>query len=108
VVDGHGLRRGVQPSDYRHLLDVPDVLGNIFWSGLRRSSARSECGGIAAFLDASAHSNRAAWYVPAGATVVAVTAACLLATPRRRGATMPLVFLGQLALTAYLAHIIVL
>lgn len=156
VVDGHGLRRATQPTDYGDLLAVPDVLGNIFWSGgyplagwigfvvvgvwmarrplndvatLRRLAVGGlvislsqplldaafrafdgrphdpDAGGMAAFLDASAHSNRTAWYVLACATVVAVTAACLLVVRGRQTVARPLVFLGQLALTAYVAHI---
>jgi uncharacterized membrane protein YeiB len=50
---------------------------------------------------AAAHSNQTAWYVLAAATAVAVLAACLLAA-RGLGAVVPL---GQVALTAYLAHL---
>lgn len=159
VVDDHGLRRATQPTDYGDLLAVPDVLGNILWSGgyplagwigfvligvwmarraldddsmLRRlaiggiviSLAQplfdagfrafdgrthdADAGGMAAFLDASAHSNRTAWFVLACATVVAVTAICLLLVRGRRTVARPLVLLGQLALTAYVAHIVLL
>lgn len=58
--------------------------------------------GGAGFLDAGAHSNQAAWYVLASATAVAVLAACLLAARVLR----PVVPLGQMALTAYLAHLL--
>ncbi|HWI05190.1 MAG TPA: DUF418 domain-containing protein, partial [Acidimicrobiales bacterium] len=51
---------------------------------------------------AAAHSNRTAWYVLATATAVAVLAACLLLGDRLR-AVVPL---GQMALTAYLAHLL--
>jgi len=43
--------------------------------------------------------------VLASATAVAVIAGCLLLTGRRSSWARPLVHLGQLALTAYLAHI---
>lgn len=65
-------------------------------------------GGLPTFLDTSAHSNRTAWYVLACATVVAVTAVCILVTRRGRTVARPMVLLGQLALTAYLAHILLL
>jgi uncharacterized protein len=58
--------------------------------------------GGAGFLDATAHSNQTAWYVLASATAVAVLAACLLAA----GGLRLLVPLGQMALTAYLAHLL--
>ncbi|HEX2048925.1 MAG TPA: DUF418 domain-containing protein [Acidimicrobiales bacterium] len=54
------------------------------------------------FLDSVAHSNQAAWYVLASATAVAVIAACLLLTR----AVRPIVPLGQVALSAYLAHLL--
>jgi uncharacterized membrane protein YeiB len=61
-----------------------------------------------ALLDGSAHSNLLAWYVLSSATAVGVIAVCLLATaaPVARW-RMPLVCLGQCALTAYLAHIVI-
>lgn len=58
--------------------------------------------GGSSFLDSSAHSNRTAWYVLAAATAVAVIAACLLVSPRI-GAVAAL---GQVALSAYLAHLL--
>ncbi len=58
--------------------------------------------GDPAFLDSAAHSNQTAWYVLASATAVAVLAACLLLAGRVR----VLVPLGQTALTAYLAHLL--
>ena len=54
------------------------------------------------FLDSAAHSNQTAWYVLASATAVAVLAACLLLADRVR----VIVPLGQVALTAYLAHLL--
>ena len=75
------------------------------------SPATAEGGGsgAAAFLDGTAHSNRTAWYVLASATAVAVLAACLLATSAAATSRLarPLVHLGQLALTAYLVHLVV-
>ena len=62
-------------------------------------------GGLAVFLDGSAHSNHTAWYVLAAASAVAAVAACLLLAGRLRRAVVPAAHLGQLALTAYLAHI---
>lgn len=132
-----GLREGGQPSTYRDLLDVPEVLGGILWTGgyplvgwagfvlvgawvvrLRLRSARTQwallAGGAAlaatqplvaggtGFLDASAHSNQTAWYVLASATAVAVLGGCLLLAGRLRA----IVPLGQMALTAYLAHLL--
>jgi uncharacterized membrane protein YeiB len=69
---------------------------------------RAPAGSWAAFLDGSAHSNRFAWYLLASATAVAVIAGCLLlvgAVPGRW--RVPFVRLGQLALTAYLAHLFI-
>ena len=57
------------------------------------------------FLDGTAHSNQTAWYVLAAATSVAVIAACLVVARRAGAVIRPLVPLGQLALTAYLAHL---
>jgi len=54
------------------------------------------------FLDGATHSNQTAWYVLAAATAVAVLAACLLLAPALR-AVVPL---GQVALSAYLAHLV--
>ena len=54
------------------------------------------------FLDSAPHSNQTAWYVLASATAVAVLAACLLLADRVR----VIVPLGQMALTAYLAHLL--
>ena len=67
--------------------------------------------GFAAFdglpiLDSSAHSNQTAWYVVAAATAVAVIAACLILARRTAELVRPLVPLGQLALSAYLAHLL--
>jgi uncharacterized membrane protein YeiB len=64
--------------------------------------------GLGAFLDGRAHSNRTAWYVLGAATAVAVVGLGLVigASSRDRWA-FPLVALGQLALTAYLAHLAV-
>lgn len=58
------------------------------------------------FLDGRAHSNQTAWYVLATATALMVVAACLIAARRADGAVRPLVPLGQMALTAYLAHLL--
>jgi uncharacterized membrane protein YeiB len=64
--------------------------------------------GFGAFLDGRAHSNRLAWYVLATGSAVAVVALALaIDGRRRRGWTRPLVALGQLSLTAYLAHLAV-
>ena len=77
-------------------------------TALERPSGRPA--GLAAFFDGTAHSNMFAWYVLGSATAVAVVAVCALAVPVRRGvataAVQPVVFLGQLALTGYLGHIV--
>ena len=127
-----GMRAGGQPSTYRELLDLPSVLGGIVWTGgypligwvgfvlvgawlvrLPLRSARTQtlllAGGLAVAATqplwpaspAAAHSNRTAWYLLATATAVAVLAACLLLA----GGLRSLVPLGQMALTAYLAHL---
>lgn len=57
------------------------------------------------FLDSAAHSNQTAWYVLATATAVAAVAGFLIAARRTPRLIQPLVPLGQMALTAYLAHI---
>jgi len=59
------------------------------------------------FLDSSAHSNRTAWYVLSAASAVAVIAGCLLVAGVGRRLQQPLVHLGQLALSAYLLHLVV-
>jgi len=59
------------------------------------------------FLDSAAHSNQAAWYVLAAATALAVLAACLLVARRSGAVIAAMVPLGQTALSAYLAHLLV-
>lgn len=66
---------------------------------------RPDAGGWSTFFDSTAHSNRTAWYVLATASAVAVVGACLLLTPLLARSLRPVVALGQMALTAYLAHI---
>jgi uncharacterized protein len=70
--------------------------------GAALAAAQPLVAGGSGFLDATAHSNQTAWYVLATASAVAVLAACLLLGNRLR-AVVPL---GQLALTAYLAHLL--
>jgi len=55
------------------------------------------------FLDSAAHSNQTAWYLLAAASAVAVLAGSLLLG----GAVRALVPLGQMALSGYLAHLLV-
>ena len=65
-------------------------------------------GGWSAFFDGSAHSNRFAWYVLGSATAVAVIGGCLLLVGTVPGRwKVPLVRLGQLALTVYLIHLFI-
>jgi uncharacterized membrane protein YeiB len=65
-------------------------------------------GWAAALLDGTSHSNHTAWYVLSSATAVGVTALCLLATSSPGGRwRLPLVYLGQCALSVYLAHIVI-
>jgi uncharacterized membrane protein YeiB len=59
-----------------------------------------------AFLDGTAHSNQTAWYVLAAATSVAMIAGWLIVARRATVAIRPLVPLGQLALSAYLVHLL--
>jgi len=59
------------------------------------------------FLDTEAHSNQTAWYVLAAATAVAVVAGCLLLAGASGAALRPVVPLGQMPLSAYLAHLFV-
>ena len=59
------------------------------------------------FLDSAAHSNQTAWYVLAAATAVAVVAGCLIVARRPAAVVRSVVPLGQMALTAYLAHLLV-
>jgi len=58
----------------------------------------------------TAHANRFGWYVVASGTAAAVIAACLLVIDRPDGGQRwrwpALVALGQMALSAYLAHIV--
>jgi len=128
-----GLRAGRQPSTYAEILDLPALLGGILWTGgypivgwagfvlagawvvrlpLRSTSTQwallagsvvvAATQPLLPAAQAAAHSNRTAWYVLATATAVAVLAACLLLGDRLR-AVVPL---GQMALTAYLAHLL--
>jgi uncharacterized membrane protein YeiB len=76
-------------------------------SGLGDSGKLATRGGVATFFVGEAHGNRTAWYVLGTATAVAVLAACLLVAARPTpGLWRPLVCLGQLALSAYLAHLL--
>ena len=72
------------------------------------SPGRSE--GWSTFLDATAHSNRLLWYVVASATAVAVIAGCVIVVDGSRlggsAVSRTLAALGQLALSAYLAHVV--
>jgi uncharacterized membrane protein YeiB len=68
-------------------------------------------GGLATFFDGRAHSNRTAWYLLGTATALAVLALCLLVTTaagaeRWRPVRLPLVRLGEVALSAYLLHLL--
>jgi uncharacterized protein len=77
------------------------------FTALDGTTTPSTAGGLASFLDGRAHSNRTAWYLLGTATAVAVLGAALLVMsgPGRRW-LWPLVCLGQLALTVYLAHLV--
>ncbi|HEV2761110.1 MAG TPA: DUF418 domain-containing protein [Acidimicrobiales bacterium] len=59
------------------------------------------------FLDSVAHSNQTAWYTLAAATSVAVVPGCLIVARRAAAVVRSIVPLGQMALTAYLAHLLV-
>ena len=78
------------------------------YSALDGKTTATTAGGLASILDGRAHSNRTAWYLLGTATAVAVLAAALLLTsgPGRRW-LWPFACLGQLALTAYLAHLVI-
>lgn len=64
-----------------------------------------DAGGLAAFLDGTAHSNQLAWYVLASASAVAVIAGCLLLAGRVPLA--PLAVVGQNVLSLYLLHLLI-
>ena len=156
--DGHRLRAGTQPTSYRELLDVPELVRVVLWTGgyplvgwvgfvlvglwvarqrlgdrsvqlrlllvgagvallqpvlawihtgIGGASTPTTAGGIAAFFDGEAHSNRTAWYVLGTATALAVVGAALLVTSHPAGRwRRPPVCLGQLALSAYVAHLL--
>ena len=59
------------------------------------------------FLDSAAHSNQTAWYLLAGATAVAVLAASLIVACRAAAFVSAVVPLGRMALSAYLAHLLI-
>jgi len=59
------------------------------------------------FLDSAAHSNQTAWYIVASATAVAVLAGCLIVARQARRVALALAPLGQVALSAYVAHLLV-
>jgi uncharacterized membrane protein YeiB len=80
-------------------------------SALGGAGRLEAAGGLATFFDGRAHSNRTAWYLLSTATALAVLALCLVLTTAItaegwRRARLPLVRLGELALSAYLAHIL--
>jgi uncharacterized membrane protein YeiB len=80
------------------------------WSAARQAlggvPAPGHAAGAAAFFDASAGSDMLAWYVLSTATALAVVGLCLVLAPRRAPEPLqPLVQLGQLALTAYVADV---
>ncbi len=58
------------------------------------------------WVDGQAHSSGSAWYILASATAVAAVAGCLL-VGERGSLLRPLVPLGRMALSAYLAHLAV-
>jgi uncharacterized membrane protein YeiB len=63
--------------------------------------------GWATFFDGTAHGNQTAWYVIASGTAVAVIGGCLVVADLTPAAwRLPIVRLGQLALTAYVAHLV--
>ncbi|MCC5948941.1 MAG: DUF418 domain-containing protein [Nitriliruptoraceae bacterium] len=62
----------------------------------------------AALLDATPHSQMPLWLVGGTGSAMLVLGASLWLAPRLTRATAPLVALGQLALTAYVAHLIAL
>jgi uncharacterized protein len=74
------------------------------------SAAPGRSEGLATFLDATAHSNRLLWYVAASATAVAVVAGCVIVVDGSRlgssSVSRALASLGQVALSAYLAHVV--
>jgi uncharacterized membrane protein YeiB len=77
------------------------------YTALDGHTTTTSAGGLASFFDGRAHSNRTAWYVLGTGTAVAVLGATLILTSGRgRRWLWPLVCLGQLALTAYLAHLV--
>jgi uncharacterized membrane protein len=63
--------------------------------------------GWSTFFDGTAHSNQAAWYVLGSATAVAVIAGCLLLVHAARPVLRPFAVLGTMALSAYLAHLVI-
>jgi uncharacterized membrane protein YeiB len=73
-----------------------------------RASGGDRRDGLGVFLDHGAHSNHLAWYVlSTGTAMVAIGLALFVDGRRRRGWARPLVSLGQLTLSAYLAHLAV-
>jgi uncharacterized protein len=75
--------------------------------GLGGTDDLAAAGGLATLFDGRAHSNRTAWYLLSTATAAAVIGLCLLlAIESRRLVLRPLVCLGQLALSAYLVHLL--
>ena len=77
------------------------------YTALDGETTTTTAGGLAGFFDGRAHSNRTAWYVLGTASAIAALGAALLVTsgPGRRW-LWPFVCLGQLALSAYLAHLV--
>ena len=80
-------------------------------SALGADPRLEHAGGLGTLFDGRAHSNRTAWYLLGTATAVVVLALCLLATTaagaeRWRRVRLPLVRLGEMALSAYLLHLL--
>ena len=105
------LPRGRGPALRLALVSGALVATQPLWAEAREalggSAAPGQSEGLAAFFDTTAHSNMFGWYVLASASAVAAAALCLVLVPGQatRG-LRPLVLLGQLALTAYVAHLV--
>lgn len=85
------------------LAGLQPLAGRAF-AALAGTPSSPESGGWAAFFEATAHSNRTAWYLLASGSAVAVVAGCLLAS--RSAPVRALAPLGRQALSAYVLHLL--
>lgn len=103
-----GRRDLTQPRVVRWLfLAGAAVAVGILWLGTRLHDAVAESGWWALALDPEPHSQSLVWLASSTGAAAAVLAACVAAAALVPRAITPLVALGQLALSVYVGHLLV-